>query len=272
MQWIFPKLEVIAPFVARRYFVHIFFTPLNYRVPEKEKETEKKARSFTVSVNRKKVQCYEWGSGPVVLVVHGWAGRATQFRKFIEVLTKRGYQVVGFDGPAHGRSEGRSTDIFAFNEALKKIFAAKGTPVAIIAHSFGGAAVLYAAMNGLPVSALINIASPTIGDEIINTYLRAIGGSPETGDYFKSYVKKKSGKSFDEFTSLHFIAHLKSEIRLLLVHDEDDQEVRLAHALELLRRYPAAELFQTKGLGHTRVLKDEAVINKCVTFIEEIRL
>jgi pimeloyl-ACP methyl ester carboxylesterase len=272
VRWIFPKLEVIAPFLAHRYFIKIFFTPLKYQVPEKEKEMQAKADLFIVSAGGRKIQCYSWGKGPVILLLHGWAGRATQFRKFIEVLKDAGYRVVGFDGPAHGKSEGKKTSIIEFEETLRRIYEETGVPEAIIAHSFGGSAVLYSAMKGLSVKKLINIASPTIGDEIINTYLRAVNGSSKTGDFFKAWMKTTHGKSFDEFTSLHFVQHMKQEIDLLLVHDENDKEVSLQHALELKKVYPGAELLITKGLGHTRILKDENVIRNCVTFIHTGRL
>jgi pimeloyl-ACP methyl ester carboxylesterase len=265
-------VEKVLPFLAHQYFIKVFFTPLNYGVPEKEKEWEDQAEKFNVVAAGKKIQCYSWGKGPVILVAHGWAGRATQFRKFIPVLKKEGYRVVGFDGPAHGKSEGTKTNIIEFEEALKNIYAVVGDPVAIMAHSFGGGAILYAASNGLPVKKLINIASPTIGDEIINTYLRAINGSKSTGDFFKSYMIKKYGKAFDEYTSLHLIRKVKQEIELLLVHDEDDKEVTIDHPKELKKVYPKANLYFTKGLGHTRILKDEAVIRTCVTFIKTGRL
>lgn len=267
VRWVFPKVELIAPFIAHHYFIRIFFTPLRYEVPEKEKAFERLAEKFSVNAAGRRIQCYAWGKGEVILLVHGWAGRATQFRKFIEVLSKN-YRVIGFDGPAHGKSEGKRTNIFEFEKVLKKIYETTGEPVAIIAHSFGGGAVLYAAMKGLPVKKLINIASPTIGDEIINTYLKAVHGSAVTGEFFKSYMLRQYGKSFDEFTSLHFIRNIKQEIDLMLVHDENDKEVALKHAVALKNLYPQAKLIVTKGLGHTRILRDEEVINHCVTFIE----
>jgi pimeloyl-ACP methyl ester carboxylesterase len=271
VRWVFPKLELIAPFLAHRYFIKIFFTPLKYPVPEKERELAAKADLFTMQASGLRIQCYSWGKGPVILLLHGWAGRATQFRKFIEALKDSDYRVVGFDGPAHGRSEGKNTNIVEFEKTLRAIYEAVGVPEAVIAHSFGGAAVLFSAMNGLPVKKLINIASPTIGDEIINTYLRAINGSSKTGIFFKNWIIRKFGKSFDEFTSLYFVQHLKQEIELLLVHDENDKEVFLKHALELKKIYPRAQLLITKGLGHTRILKDDEVIRKCVTFIRNGR-
>jgi pimeloyl-ACP methyl ester carboxylesterase len=261
-------MERIFPRLAYRFFVTIFFTPLNYRVPPKEAAFEQSAEKFTVRLENKKIQCYSWGEGPVVLVVHGWAGRATQFRKIIAALVSNNYRVVGFDGPAHGKSEGRSTNIVEFEAVLKKIYEKTGVPVAIIAHSFGGGAVLFAAMNGLPLKKLINIASPTIGDEIIHTYLKTINGSPATGRSFRSYILETTGKPFEEFTALHFITRIKQDIGLLIVHDENDGEVSINHALELLNLYPKAVLFKTRGLGHTRILKDEGVIKRCLSFMK----
>lgn len=267
VSWTFPKLEKTFPKLAHRFFITIFFTPLNYPVPEKEQTLQEEAEKFSMEVAGKKIQCYSWGSGPVVLLVHGWAGRATQFRKIIYALVREKYRVVGFDGPAHGNSGGRSTNIQEFEEALIKIYEKTGTPEAIIAHSFGGGAALFAAMNGLPVKKLINIAAPTIGDAIIDTYLKTINGSRSTGDSFKSYILQRTGKPFDAFTGLYFITRISQEMDLLLVHDEDDTEVPIDHALELMKRYPGAALFKTRGLGHTRILKDEEVIKKCVSFI-----
>jgi esterase/lipase len=272
VRWFFPLLEKTVPYLAHQYFLKIFFTPLKYKTPEKEQEWEDKSQMFSVLANGKRIQCYSWGKGPVIILIHGWAGRATQFRKFILAFTELGYRVVGFDGPAHGKSEGTKTNIDEFYEALKSIYKVTGEPVAIICHSFGGSAALFAAKEGLAVRKLINIASPTIGDEIINTYLRAINGSKSTGEFFKKYVQKQTGKSFDDYTSLNFIRHIKQDVSLLLVHDEDDKEVYLKHAEALKAVYPSAQLLKTKGLGHTRILKDDNVVVKCVTFVREGRL
>jgi pimeloyl-ACP methyl ester carboxylesterase len=268
-RWAYPRIEKIAPGIAHRYFVRLFFRPVRYPLPEKEKKAESFAQPFSFEAANKRIQAYAWGpaTSPYVLVVHGWSGRATQFRRFVKPLLAKGYSVIGFDGPAHGHSQGSQTHIVEFEDTLKKIVALKGIPEAVIAHSFGGGAVLMAAMNGLPVKKLINISSPTIGDEIIATYLRAIQGSPATGTYFKDFVLRTYGRPFDQFTALHFIRHLPAPLPLMLVHDASDREVSLAHAEALVRVYPAAKLFRTEGLGHTRILKDNEVIRACETFI-----
>jgi esterase/lipase len=247
----------------------LFFTPLRYPVPDKERKAETFASLFEFTVGGKKVQGYLWGEGLPVWVVHGWAGRATQFRRFIKPFNQAGYQVVGFDGPAHGNSEGKRTTIMEFEEALIKLAERTGPPVAVIAHSFGGGASLYATMNGLPIRKLIMIATPTIGDEIINTYLKAINGSPKTGDQFKAEILDQTGKSFDQFTSTWFVKHLPHPVALLLVHDEEDAEVSIGQQEALVDLYPSAKLMRTSGLGHTRILRDDGVIRSCVTFVRD---
>lgn len=271
MRWLYPKLERWAPPLAERIFRLVFYVPISYRVPEKETEAANAAFKSVLHVETKKIQLYGWGdkSKPYILFVHGWAGRATQFRKFIGPVNDAGYFMLGFDGPAHGQSGGTKTSILEFEHVLKKIFEVHGAPAAVITHSFGGAAVLFSMMNGLPVKILINIATPSVPDEILKTYLRAINGSWKSAERFKPYVKKMSGRDFEEFTTLYTIKHLPQPIKLLIVQDEDDQDVYALHADALLKVYPSAEILRTRGLGHTRILKDDSVIRRCIAFIQE---
>ncbi|RAV97781.1 alpha/beta hydrolase [Pseudochryseolinea flava] len=268
VRWFFPKLERVAPPLAHRYFRKIFFSPLRYPVPEKERQAENFAKPFSLNVEGKNIHGYRWGeSKSYVLCIHGWAGRGTQFRRFIKPLQAAGLSVVAFDGPAHGKSDGSKTQILEFELVLKQILAQEGMPVGVICHSFGGGAALFATMNGLEFKRIVNIGSPTIGDEIIKTYLRNINGSWSTGEHFKTYMQKTYGRPFDEFTAMYFVKHLPHHVDLLLIHDEDDREVTIKHAEALIQIYPSAHLMRTKGLGHTRILKDDAVIQAAVEFV-----
>lgn len=211
-----------------------------------------------------------WGKGDdYVLVLHGWSGRAAQFRAFIPPLLDAQLKIIGFDGPAHGRSTGTSTNILEFFEVIQYVVNKYGVPRAVIAHSFGGAAALYSASRGLRFRKLINIASPTIGDEIIKTFLEKVGASPESGQSIKALIRKKFGKEFDEFAAVNTAKGITHPLDLLLIHDEHDREVDLVHPQALLRVFPTGYLYRTKGLGHLRILKDDEVIRRCVTFIRE---
>ena len=181
-----------------------------------------------------------------------------------------GFRVVSFDGPAHGKSEGRQTNIVEFGDVVKEIIGLVGAPRAIIAHSFGGIVSLLGATQGLPVKKLINIGSPVIGDKIIETFLNAVNGKWSTAAKFKAAMLKKYNRSFDEFSAEYFIKHLNTPLDLMLVHDAQDKDVSMEHPERLIELFPQAFLYRTSGLGHIRILKDEAVIKDCLKFAQSM--
>lgn len=268
IQWLFPKVEAISSALAARWFQHLFFTPIRYKSPEKEIEITRSANRYKLLVDDKNIQIYTWGEGIPVLMVHGWAGRGTQFRKFVEPFTTQGFKVVAIDGPAHGKSDGTKTEIMEFASVIERVYL-REKAVAIIAHSFGGVASLYAMANGLQNKVQINIASPTIGEEIIKSFLKALKASEHIGKMFRDFILNQTGKRFEEFSALEIVKRIPHEFDLLLVYDEDDDEVTMEHANAIKKVYPQANLFQTKGLGHNRILKEDRVINRCVTFIQQ---
>jgi pimeloyl-ACP methyl ester carboxylesterase len=265
--WAFPKVEKIAPSLAHKYFIHLFYTPFKYKTPEKEKELIKTAHEFSVTVNDKRIQAYRWGTmGPKILLVHGWAGRAGQFRGIIPALLANGYQCVAFDGPAHGRSEGKQTTPVEFADTIK----AMGDDFhGMIAHSFGGVAALYAISTGYSIKKLINISSPTIAEQVILNFRHAVNASAAAGQAFRDHIIKTYGFPFEEISALHLVQNLPAPLDLFLIQDEQDPEVAPENAAELLRVYPSANVLFTKDLGHTRILRDEAVISSILNFVSQ---
>ncbi|MEO1055057.1 MAG: alpha/beta hydrolase [Bacteroidota bacterium] len=268
IQWSFPKLEFFAQPLANRWSIKLFFTPMRFKTPDKELQAESSAEKYSVVVDNQRIQCYSWGSGPVIIMVHGWSGRGTQFSSFIEPLVNKGYKVVTFDGPAHGQSVGKRTDIPEFGGTLLEVAKPYKDIRAVIAHSFGGLVSLYAMEKGLAARTLINIGSPAISDAIISDFLKRINGSPKVGHYFKNYIVKKFGRSFDEFSGLKLVKKV-SDLKLLLVHDEKDYDVTIEHPYAMKGARPETDLFITSGLGHRKILRDKEVIDHCISFIED---
>ncbi len=78
-----------------------------------------------------------WGEGPAVLLLHGWAGRPTQFAHLIEQLVGAGYSVYALDAPAHGRSPGREANVVLFAHALLEAAGELPPLRAVVGHSLG---------------------------------------------------------------------------------------------------------------------------------------
>ena len=93
-----------------------------------------------------------------MLLVHGWADRASSLGAFVDPLVQRGYRVVGLDLPGHGdTSEGR-TDGYELAEALTEAAWHLGRVHAVISHSMGSVATMLSLRDGVPVHSVVLIA------------------------------------------------------------------------------------------------------------------
>jgi len=265
--WAFPKLEIIAPWLAKRWFTRIFFRPIRYKRPQAEIEIEQEARLTNLEFNNKKVQVYVWGEGTPILFVHGWMSRGTQFRKFVEPFNQAGYKIIAFDAPAHGNSQGNKSDIFEIRDIVN-ILSESYDFEAVVGHSIGGVAAMHALLKDKFSEKLIMIGSPSMADKIIGAFQKRLNASDEIKKYFYQHIIEKYNRTFEEFSASHIVKELR-DVELLLIHDKQDFEVTLDNAQLLHELYPQSGLMVTEGLGHTRILKDKTVIASCIEFIRE---
>ncbi|GAI38906.1 unnamed protein product [marine sediment metagenome] len=59
----------------------------------------------TLSINNLKVNYKIAGSGPVILVLHGWGSSSDSWVDVMEILSGRGYKVICPDFPGFGKSQ-----------------------------------------------------------------------------------------------------------------------------------------------------------------------
>ncbi|MCH2108975.1 MAG: hypothetical protein MK135_06570 [Polyangiaceae bacterium] len=97
-----------VPMVNRSVVARSLKTPHGRLRPEEEKDPRAQGHEVMVQ-GRRQVRALQYGSGPQILLVHGWGGAGVQMAAFVDPLVERGYSVVVVDLPAHGGSEGRTT-------------------------------------------------------------------------------------------------------------------------------------------------------------------
>ncbi|MEQ8926181.1 MAG: alpha/beta hydrolase [Fulvivirga sp.] len=265
--WAFPKVEFIAPWLAKRWFVKIFFSTAKYKTPYGEMDIADKATKYQILYNGKQVQVYEWGEGKPVLFVHGWMGRATQFRKFVPLFTENGYKVVAFDATGHGQSDGSSSHLMEFVGIIEQLQNNYRKFEMIVGHSLGGVASFHAALAGIS-NKLVLISSPTVGSQILEEFRNKIGASEKMLPYFEDRIITNYGKTFEEYSISHNISRLRNT-ELLIIHDINDREAPYTNAELVHKLYPLSKMMTTEGNGHTRILKDEHVINAVLSHLKE---
>jgi pimeloyl-ACP methyl ester carboxylesterase len=265
---IFSFLEKFSPQLAGKLALKLFLKPIRFKTPQREKEAIDRASIFKITVENYDVAIYEWGEGPVVWVLHGWSGRSTQLYEITKELVKNGYKVYGIDAPGHGKSSGNDSNVLLFESALQELNRLKGPPLVYIGHSLGGAVGFLAIRNGIKIKKLISIGAPGISDAIIKEALQKIGAGEITFKYLKKAFYKKFKEPFENFTVLKWIKNTK-DIPILIIHDKDDKDAPFHHAVALSEAIPKAEFYVTTGLGHNRILRDKAVIEKVLSFVNE---
>ncbi|MCB0481854.1 MAG: alpha/beta hydrolase [Flavobacteriales bacterium] len=256
----FPFLEKYLPSFARFLVVRLFFTPFRFKPRPGEESLLKKSTEFELQINGNKVLGRFWGKGPIAILVHGWSGRGMQLRYFVEPLLAEGFQVITFDAPGHGRSQGKDSSLLEFHDTLVEIQKQFGDFELGIGHSLGGASLLYSSKEGLCVNQLITISTPVLPERIVTEFLRRINASEKMSSSIDNYVLKRTGNPFDYYSGIKNVTFLRDKA-ILAFHDHDDKEAEIEHAFAMREVHGNVELIETYKLGHNRILKSELVIN-----------
>jgi pimeloyl-ACP methyl ester carboxylesterase len=149
--------------------------------------------------------------------------------------------------------------------ALASVVNEIGPVRAIITHSFGGAAASLAISQGLEAARLVAISPPADALEWFRKFTLALALPPRVASAARANVERQVRASFDGLNA----AAIGPNVRLpvLVIHDRDDKEVPWTDGAAVASASPDAELFLTTGLGHRRILLDEAVITRAVAFV-----
>ncbi len=205
------------------------------------------------------------GSGPIVLLVHGWEGTHADFDAFVAPLVARGYRVVAPDLSAHGESGGRVASIPIFARDIAT-FAREFEPepiTALIAHSMGGPSVASALAAGLTAQRVVLVASPHRYERYVRWLANEHGID---GDRLIAAVTA-TGVDVASLDIRQTVAGLTTPA--LIVHSVDDRTVELRSAEAIASAWPGSRLQTVAGLGHNRILRDADVVRLVVDFIME---
>ena len=260
-------LAYVSPQATGRFALRLFSTPRRHHRPAWERQIADSGERVTLGPG---LAARAWGSGPVVLLLHGWEGRGTQLGRFVAPFAAAGFRVIAVDGPAHGESDGTRTDMIEHTEAVRRIGRELGPLAGIVAHSFGGAATTLAIERGLDVRSVVLISSPTSVQDVIGRFAVLVGLRDQSLAAFRAALEQQTGVPLRDIEIYERVSAL--QVPALIVHDRDDREVPFHDAERLTARWPGAHFYPTEGLGHRRILKDDDVIRRAVEFVANVAL
>jgi pimeloyl-ACP methyl ester carboxylesterase len=263
----FAVVGAIAPGFAARGAARLFLTPRPRSGPSAWGDLAATATAVPLSFAGEPLDAWAWGRGPRVLLSHGWGGRGSHLSRLVPALVDRGFQVVAFDGPAHGRSRARRTDLVEFATLLGQIERQLGGVHAMIGHSFGASAIVYALRLGAAPRAVVLLSPFADSDTNVRRFARSLRLSAR----LHARTRAALLRYFDEHADgwdLGAVARDRTT-PALLIHDRDDAEIPYRESVKLAAAWPGARLSTTVNLGHRRILKDPDVVRDAVTFVAD---
>ena len=267
---LFPIIEKIAPKYASKLAWYFFLHPIKYPIPQPEVDCRNKSSRWKEQHEGHNVKVYLWGnkeSENKVLLVHGWAGRTTQYWKIIDELSSLDYVIYGVDFPGHGGSEGNSTNIPQMAKIINELID-KYDINHLVGHSLGGAASIYALQKSASkIEKLILISAPTSGELMLNDYLNKLNGRSVSLKTVQKNVQETFNQPLNSFFAEEILP-INNFPETLAFHDHEDQEVGFEHLQILVRHINNILTVETDHLGHTKILRNEEVISKISSFLQ----
>ena len=274
MRLFFRHLGPVFPQTAAKAASRLFFYPKQYKSPEWQKSLLQDRREFRIPFGKSSLQAYHWHATegkPTALLVHGWENEAAHFQGFIEPLLAKGFGVVMFDAPAHGRSRFQNqTNMFEYGLAIETVIKHFGNIHTLIGHSMGAAASLYrfGKSENLHVQQMVFISCPT-DIRAIFTRFREMLYLPEKVLRKMQLSMKQRFNIDDDIYDLSQVCQFVQAERVLIVHDKRDAVVPFGDAERMLNAWPKANFLFTENFGHNRIIRESEPITEIVDFVSE---
>jgi pimeloyl-ACP methyl ester carboxylesterase len=260
----FRTVGVLAPHTAARWAETIFCSPPRHQPRPGEEAFLATGNRITVRSEDQDIAAWTWGNGPVVVLAHGWGGRAGRFSTIAGALVAAGSRVVLFDAPAHGASMGSQASLPQFSWALRAVGEAVGPLHGLIGHSLGGAAVSLAMRDGLRAERVVLLAPPADVVLFSDAFAEHLRIPLRARTVMRENLETRLRFRFEE---LHIPTLAQAMTTpALIIHDRDDPDVPYDHGVAIARAWPRAELVTTTGLGHRAILRDPEVVRRAVDF------
>ena len=259
--------RLLSPELAGAWAERLFLTPPVRRNAAASALELIDARSELLVHKGRHIGAWRWGSmdAPAVLLVHGWGGNAAQMRPLVFPLLSAGYRVIAYDQPAHGISEGQLTGLPDFADVLAELASHYGPVHGTVAHSMGAAGTALALARGVPLGRVVLIGASLDVFGYARSFARWYWLSEGVRHAMQDAVEERFGMRWADLEMEKIAPRLRAPA--LLIHDRNDRAVPWEHGARFARLWPGARLLTTHGLGHQRILKDEAVGTAAADFI-----
>ena len=265
-------LAVLSHHKAAEFAFKVFCTPYSGKPYRQAPKIFQEAEGINIKFQDLIIRGWYWqptnDNGKKILICHGFDSYSYRFEKYIEPLLAAGFKVYAFDAPAHGISDGKTTNALQYSEMMLAINNIYGSFYGIMGHSFGGQAAALAAENLPDLQKLVLIAPAVETTTAIDGFIKFLGLGNDIKDALTQYIINFTKKSISHFATSTAIKKITTPT--LWLHDTDDticpyEDVKPVQALNL----PHVGFYITSGLGHSKIYREAKSIDTIVDFLKK---
>ena len=262
-------LSKVSKRLAAEKAFELFTTPPS-RVKQEVPVIFHKAENLDFTFQKFKIHGYRFNhpQDKKVLILHGFESSSIKFEKYISPLVKKGYEVLAFDAPAHGRSTGKIINAVDYKTFIMHILAVYGPVTNFITHSFGGLA-LSLTLEEVPHDEtwkVVFIAPATESVRAMNNFFHFVHLDDEVKQEFQKLVEEANGKPLSWYSVARAAVNNKAQV--LFLQDKQDMQTPFEDVQPIMEKgYPNFQFVITDGLGHRRIYKDASSIKTIMEFL-----
>lgn len=255
----------LHPRLVRRALLRLWLTPWVHPAALAPVTVDHDAfTEWSAHVEGTRLRGFAGGEGPTVVLVHGWAGRAADWRHLAVDLIEAGWRIVAPDLPAHGMTAGQRTNLFDLGRAVAAVLGTE-QPAAVVTHSMGFPALMLALESDAPApQRIVALAPGRKMARAVEGFAARVRLRPRIIAELRRGLQSVFGP--DVWDVLDVDRVLPSlAVDGVVIHDRDDDEVPVSDAQHIADAWPGATLVETSGLGHRKILRDAQVHHAIVS-------
>lgn len=266
----------ISPYLGARLAYRWFLTPYPFKIPAREQQMLDRFSEpafFTNERTGHKFPLYTFGQGSKkLLLIHGWAGRFTQFTALIKQMESSdlldSYTIYGLNAVGHHGAEGKQSAMPIIAECIDTVVRQHGPMDHIVAHSLGCNSVMYGTqcLNTSPAEKQVFISPPGSPFEMADLFCDTF----EFNTKVRALLKARLKRVFPEIeeVSAQNLARTNA-VPTLVFHDTNDHDTPIEMGRAVGNAMQNGRYTETSGLGHRRILRNTATLEQIIAFLKQ---
>jgi pimeloyl-ACP methyl ester carboxylesterase len=248
-----PLIKLLPASLGHRLIVALSGKTDEVTLSPAEAEAMASARPLSYGPGGKNT-AFEWGAGRLIILMHGWGGRAAQMAPLAVILAGQGFRCVAADVTGHGDTSNRLVRWHYFLRDVEALTQSLQSEVyAYVGHSSGGTTLMAVRRrSGIKAQRFICICSPSYPFLAIDSVRQNFDPGDRVLDRHRQYLAREFGMPWRDLERGGSFDGAGEN--LLLVYDARDRLVPHSEGDRIHTLCNGSKLIKTNSYGHRRVL------------------